>query len=236
MVQQRYSLCLSLVLLLAWSEMAPAQKLHREQNQPSPRVGLITRIVHLLPSAWAEEMHLDAQQQQQIRKLEQEFDQKRQQILFKTAAHVVGIVQSLQKEEQREAAPVLAIVHDITGGLLDARRIRVAYDKKLLAVLNEEQKEQYLELKERGPEQRRERRLARQAVRGGTVETGPWLLFSTETQRQLHLTPEQKQKLTALRQEMEQKLQDVLTQEQQKRFEELEGSGGRKKRSVLEQD
>jgi Spy/CpxP family protein refolding chaperone len=220
-------------MLLALAGTAQAQK-GQERNKERSRSGLFARIIELLPQDFADELNLDAQQRKKIQELEEEFDQRRTQALIKSAMQVAGIINGLQKEDNREAAPILAIAHEVTGGLLDERRLRVEYEKKMLALFNDEQREKYAELKERGPEERRERRLARQEDRGTSREAGPWQLLSPEVQRQLHLRPEQKQKLAELRREMERQLRDVLTEDQQKKFDELKASGRTKKGSARE--
>jgi hypothetical protein len=231
MIRIRCYTVASLAMVLALAGTAQAQK-EQERNKLRPRSGLFARIIELLPQDFADELNLDAQQRQKIQGLQEEFDQRRTQALIRSAMQVAGLINGLQKEDNREAAPVLAIAHEVTGGLLDERRLRVEYEKRMLALFNDEQREKYAELKERGPEERRERRLARQEGRGTSVGTGPWQLLSPPVQRELHLNPEQKQKLADLRREMERQFRDVLTEDQQKRFDELEESGRTKKGSA----
>jgi Spy/CpxP family protein refolding chaperone len=225
---------MSLALVLALVGTTRAQKAIPQRDEEPTRPGLVTRIVELLPSAYADQLNLDAQQRQKINELEKEYTQKRKQALVLAVAQVVGIVEDLQRADHREDAPVLSIVHEVTGGLLAERRIRVEYERKLLALLNDEQKQHYAELEARGPEERRARRLARQETRGTRAEAGPWAIFSPEMQQKLHLTPEQKHQLSDLHREVEKQLHRVLTEEQQKRYEELHSKERAEKPSALD--
>lgn len=233
MVRVRYYMWGSLGLVLILVGTAHAQK-RQERSESKPPSGLFARIIELLPQDFADELNLDAQQRQKIQQLEEEFDQRRKQTLIRSAVQVAGILSSLQRQENREAAPILAVAHEVTGGLLDERRLRVEYEKRILALLNDEQRQRYAELKEGGPQERRGRRLGRQENHGTSAETGPVKLLSPEVQQQLHLSREQKQKLADLRREMERQLRDVLTDDQQKRFEQLRENDRTKKESTPE--
>src|SRR5262245_23276117 len=112
---------LSLLLLLPWTSAT------QEKNEQQ-RFGPIARAVHLMPPAFAAELELTADQRDQIKKLDQEFKGKRRDALTRTAVKVMAIVEGMQEQDDdRELAPVLAICHEITGGLLESRRTRMAY-------------------------------------------------------------------------------------------------------------
>jgi Spy/CpxP family protein refolding chaperone len=181
--------------------------------------GLIARMVHLMPPAFAEELDLNPQQEKQIAGLETEFRKKRQEILIQTGFQVFQIIDNLgEEEEKREPAPVLAIAHEITGGLLECRRMRAGYEKKMLALLNPEQREQFVDLKEQ-PVFGREAREGREG-RGGELHP-----LSPRVERSLDLTEEQRKQLAGMRQQWQTQFRNLLTQEQRERWERMTRAG-----------
>jgi hypothetical protein len=206
-----------LLLLLPW--ISPAQEKNETRKETrkteQQRDGLIARAVHLMPSGFAVKLNLTADQRGQIEKLDQEFKAQRREALTKTAFKVMALVESLQEEEDRELAPVLAICHEITGGLLESRRTRMAYEQKMLSFLDEDQKEQFARLKEMGPHERRQQRLAADGGEGADFR----LIPSSKRLEGLQLTEEQKKKVLELRQEMETRFRNLLTAEQKQHFD-----------------
>jgi Spy/CpxP family protein refolding chaperone len=180
-----------------------------------PRDGLIVRLLHLMPPGCAEELELTAEQRRQIAQLEREFQPKRREALLKAVGHVVSIVDSITNDrgEQRETAPVLAILHEVTGGLLESRHLRADYEQKMLGLLDDEQRERYAEFKERGPRERRERRQAREWA-GKRIVHEERLLASPRADRRLQLTSKQKQQVADLQREWDTKMRSILTPEQ----------------------
>ena len=75
-------------------------------------------------------MKLTTEQQGQIQKLDQEFKNKRIQAAMQTVMRVMAIIESLESDDaDKETAPILALSHEITGGLLETRRTRIGYEK-----------------------------------------------------------------------------------------------------------
>lgn len=201
----------------------------RDREDGRERPGLFPRLLHLLPPGYAQELNLSEEQRKQVEKLESSFNAKRQAILMRSVLTLSGILQSLEgKEDQREPAPVLAIAHEVTGALLYMRRERAASEKKLLAILEPEQKQRYHALKERGPRDRDDRLGGRRDE--GVRRAG---FLSTETQQKLNLTPEQRKKLQELRKEFEGRARGILTTEQQ---QQLERAIGRPQREGSERE
>jgi hypothetical protein len=126
--------------LLAGDAKEAAKKSRRES-------GLLVRLMHLMPPAFAQELNLSAQQQKDVSALDAEFRAKRRDILIQSVIKIWTIIESLSAEdEKREPAPVLAIAHEVTGGLLNMRRTRAAYEQKMLALFSDEQREQFTSL------------------------------------------------------------------------------------------
>ena len=173
--------------------------------------GLIARMVHLMPPAFAEHLDLDAQQQKTISGLETEFRKKRQEILIQTGFKVFNIIDNLgEAEEEREPAPVLAIAHEVTGGLLQSRRLRFSFEKKVFAVLSPEQKEEFIDLKEQ-PVLRRE-------ARGEDDFLKP---LSRRLERSLDLTDEQRKQFAQMHEQWQTQFRNLLTQEQRQRWDRM---------------
>ena len=208
-----------LVLLLPW--IGTAQEKGKVRSGDQDRDGLIARAVHLMPPGFAAALDLTSEQRGQVRKLDQEFKEKRRAALTKTAVKVMEIVESMEEEEDGELAPVLAICHEITGGLLESRRSRMAYEQKMPGLLDDRQKDLFSRLKEMGPREWRQLRLA-----GGSEEAE----LPLNRLEHLQLTEEQKKKLVELRKEMQTRLRDILTEEQKRRLDESRDDRGRSRK------
>jgi Spy/CpxP family protein refolding chaperone len=173
------------------------------------RDGVVGRILHLMPPAFTADLRLTEEQRDQIQKLEQEFNSKRLGSLMKTVSRVMAIVDSMDAGEgDKEVAPVLALCHEITGGLLESRRSHMLYEKKMMTLLNADQQAKFTALKEHGP------RLL--AERQGVTRS----LHFYPSQEGLQLTDQQKQKVGELQREMETRFRELLTEEQRRHFDE----------------
>jgi Spy/CpxP family protein refolding chaperone len=206
----------------ALGQRAPGRLLPGERRAERSRGdGFFARMAHLMPPAFAHELNLDPEQEKQISALETEFRKKRQEILIQTGFQVFAIIDNLgEEEEQREPAPVLAIAHEITGGLLESRRLRAGFEKKMLALLNPEQREQFIDLKEQPLFGRQAREDDRERRGGGELHP-----LSPRVQRSLDLTDEQRKQLVEMRQQWDTQFRNLLTQEQRERWERLTRSG-----------
>jgi Spy/CpxP family protein refolding chaperone len=203
------ALHLSLGLSLFVVSVSPAlgQEARRSRTRGD---GMIARLIHLMPPAFADELNLDAEQKQKIGGLETEFRKKRQEILVQTGIQVYSIIEKLGEEEDAEPAPVLAIAHQITGGLLESRRLRAGFEKKMLALLNAQQREEFIDLKERPV-------LGREARSRGEI----WQPLSPRVERSLDLTEEQRKQLAELRKQWEGQFRNLLTDQQRNRLERM---------------
>lgn len=162
--------------------------------------GFIVRLTSLVPPSVKRELQLNKEQTMQLQILEEEFKQKRMATVFKTAVSIAGIVDSKKGAKDQEPAPVLAIAHEVTGGLLELRRTRVRYEQQVAKFLDEKQKRIYEEVRER-PRDRR----VRDAHEDG---------FES-----LDLSAEQRKQVEMIRQEYVQRLREVLTPEQRQRLD-----------------
>jgi Spy/CpxP family protein refolding chaperone len=182
------------------------QKKDRDEGK-KVRDGVVSRVVHLMPPAFAAELKLTAEQSGQVAKIEQEFKDARVKSMMGSVSRIIAIVEDLDDlGEDKEVAPVLALAHEITGGLLESRRLRVHYEKKMCALLNADQQTKFAQLKERRP-----------GLRGEAT----YHFYPPDGHERLRLTDEQKQKLRALQTDLETKLRDFLTEEQRKIYDQI---------------
>jgi Spy/CpxP family protein refolding chaperone len=172
--------------------------------------GLIARTIHLLPPAIAAELNLKPEQKAQIQRIEEEYRNKRREAILDAAGKVMTIVDGVQDGGDFESAPTLAICHEITGGLLQSRRARIAYEKKMLAVLDDRQKDEFARLKNMGPLRPR---------RANPIEEAEPRFSVTKRAEALNLTDEQKTKLAEMQREMENRFRELLTPEQRQRLD-----------------
>jgi Spy/CpxP family protein refolding chaperone len=211
MIPRRCSILVLGLALTLFASRGMAQDKKPKIDKDKERDGLIARVLNLMPPGYAAELNLTAEQRGQIQKLEQEFKTQRVASLMKTAGKVMAIVEGMDADEgDRELAPILALTHEITGGLLESRRTRLSYEKKMVALLNADQQAKFAHLKELRPRDRRD--LAGQAVGGTTFH----FYYTPQGQEKLQLTDEQKRKLGELQKEMENQLRTLLTEEQRR--------------------
>lgn len=172
--------------------------------------GLLARTIHLLPPAIAAELNLKPEQKAQIQRIEEEYRNKRREAILDAAGKVMTIIDGIQEGGDFESAPTLAICHEITGGLLQSRRARIAYEKKMLAVLDDRQKDEFARLKNMGPLRPR---------RANPIEEAEPRFSVAKRAEALNLTDEQKTKLAEMQREMENRFREMLTPEQRQQFD-----------------
>lgn len=135
---------LALSLVLIFPAATPAQ----ETACTSKPHGLGTTIWYLVPPEIIPDLKLTSEQARQVRQLEKEFTQQRRETMLRAVLKIVFIVENSGTEDEgAEPAPVLAVAHEVTGALLQLERARVGFEKKVLALLDMEQKETYRKLK-----------------------------------------------------------------------------------------
>jgi hypothetical protein len=181
----------------------------------------VTRGGLLLPADLEADLKLDDVQRVKIRQLEAEFKQRRQGSVMMTGLKMKALFDRLDEGEAREAMPVLTIANEVTGVLMKMRQARLDYEKKLMAVLNDEQRAKYAAWLERSP---REKRLERKAKRKERSDARPL----PDLERELQLSPEQHRKLAELDREWERRFRQLLTEEQRRRYDELLRGGENK--------
>jgi len=180
-------------------------------DEPRPVFGGL-----LVPRAVPDELNLSDEQRQKVRQLQQDCATKNKLALAGTALKVARLIDSLRRDDGAEPAPGLAIAHEITGGLLQARRNCAGCEHQVLAVLDDVQKRALVEVPERRPLTRRQQRLVARAGDAAPV-------LAPDVQRQLRLDAAQERKIAALREEMDAKVRALLTDEQRRKLDEING-------------
>jgi len=168
----------------------------------------------LLPAKLEADLNLSDAQREKIHKLEAEFKQRRQGGVMMTGLKMKALFDRLDDGDAREAAPVLTIANEVSGVLLKMRQTRLEYEKKVMAVLNDDQRAKYTAWRDRSP---REKRIERKA-KGNDRGAGRPL---PDLDRELQLTPEQHRKLAEMDREWEHRLRQLLSEEQRRRYDEL---------------
>ncbi len=186
------------------------------KSAPAKRTGI------LVPARLEAELKLTDEQREQIAKIEAAFKQRRQGALMMTALKMKGLFDRIDQDDPREAMPVLTIANEVTGTLAKMRQTRLEYEKKVLAVLTEDQKARYLAWRERSPREKRLERKAKRLERG--EPRGPL----PDLDKELQLTPEQHKQLAEMEREWEARFRRLLTEDQRKRYDELSGRGSGK--------
>jgi hypothetical protein len=205
--------CLAVTLALV--SLGSAGLTGQEGPKPGAKAGVpVTKGGILLPPAIEAELRLDDVQRAKVRMLEAEFKQRRQGGVMMTGLRMKALFDRLDDGNAREAMPVLTIANEVTGVLMKMRQARLDYEKKVMAVLNDEQRAKYAAWLERSP---REKRLERKAKRIDRGEARPL----PDLDRELQLTPEQHRKLAEMDREWEQRFRKLLTEEQRRRYDEL---------------
>jgi Spy/CpxP family protein refolding chaperone len=188
-------------------------------RQPRPaiapvRVAVFQRGGHLLPPAIVDKLELTAEQKEKLAKLEKEFAEKQQKVQN-------DLRDLITKARQNGTTPDQKTLRGLSQKI---SKLRQDYQKKADGLLTKEQQKKVQEA--------RKQPLVRPALARG-IFNRPGALFTPYAQRQLNLTDAQKKKLAALQAEMDKKAQEILTKEQQKKFEQLKkqpargvGAGG----------
>ncbi len=155
----------------------------------------------LVSAELQEQLKLTPEQKDKIGKLNAEYTDKTKPIndkLKEAREKGVGF------EEQREQFQEL-------------QKVRTEYSDKVKALLNDEQKKAFDEANQR----RRGGPGGPGGPGGGFGRPAETSLFSSDVQEKLGLSAEQKEKLTNLKKEMDEKSLNVLTAEQKTKWEEL---------------
>jgi hypothetical protein len=181
----------------------------------APRQGGKASGGQLLPESLAAELKLNDEQRDKISKLEADFKQRRQGALFMTGLKMKGLFDRLDQDDARAAMPVLTIANEVTGALVKMRQTRLEFEKRVMDVLDEQQRAAYAAWLRRSP---REKRAERKALR---AEMRPL----PDLDKELQLTPEQHRKLAEMEREWEQRFRKLLTEEQRRRYDELMRNG-----------
>jgi hypothetical protein len=116
---------------------------------------------------------------------------------------------AMKQARQANDQPALRkAAEDLRGLVKGVRDTRTEYDGKLAAILNDNQKKQLAEVKRSRP--------GGAAARPAAVN-----LLRADVQKKLNVTPEQKQRMQKLQEDLQKALQAVLTDEQKKQYEEM---------------
>ncbi|MBY0528129.1 MAG: Spy/CpxP family protein refolding chaperone [Gemmataceae bacterium] len=168
----------------------------------------------LLSAEAMEKLKLSSEQKEKITKLVKDFEDKSKDLTGKIREDLQKAIQDKDKDAIKSAAEKMRDVREQAG------KLRTEFEGKLTGLLTDEQKKKFEEIKKEQPQPR---------PFGGKPQPGnrpgPGQLLPPELQDELKLTSEQKEKIAKLQKELEGKLNDVLTDEQKKKLEELKKGG-----------
>lgn len=209
-LQRMWVLMLGFGLVIA-PAIGPAQEKGKgEKSKGEKGDSLLGRVIYLVPPTMAKELNLSEEQRREILKLEGSFRSKRTESMVGSVSRVMSIIDSLDDEDDnKEPTPVLALCHEITGGLLEARRLRLAYEKKANALLNPEQQRRFAQLRDRN---------GQLFPRSDGKTT--FHFYPPHDADRLQLNDQQKQRLQELHREMEAKFRELLNEQQRKILDE----------------
>lgn len=206
------AVCLAVTLALVSLGSAGPQA--GDAPKDGAKAAPVTRGGLLLPANLEAELKLDDAQRAKVRQIEAEFKQRRQGAVMMTGLKMKALFDRLDDDNARAATPVLTIANEVTGVLLKMRQTRLDCEKKLMAVLNDEQRAKYAAWLDRSPREKRAERKAKRNERGAARPL-------PDLDAELQLTPEQLRKLAEMDREWEHRFRKLLTEEQRRRYDEL---------------
>jgi Spy/CpxP family protein refolding chaperone len=120
---------------------------------PAPqRTPLLQRLGQLLPPEVADKLHLTDEQKKQVAKLQDEFSEKRAALLGEVPEEAGKALDEIKKARDNGEKPKLGqAAMPVVGKLLQVRQLRDDYDKKVRALLTDEQKKTLDELTRERP-------------------------------------------------------------------------------------
>jgi Spy/CpxP family protein refolding chaperone len=220
--------------LLVVSTAAAQREQRRDQprrgDQPGQRFsGGMPVIGRILSDDVLEKLKLTDEQKKKVEQIQNELQDKFQEATAKLREDIQKAFQNMDREARRQATEQMREVME------KAQKIREEFMAKVTAILNEEQKKKFEELKRDLPS------FGSGAFRGfgqpppfgrpgpgqppfgrfGPPELAKKDLTSTEVQQRLGLSTKQKEKLARLQKKFEEKSLAVLTEEQKKKYEEI---------------
>jgi Spy/CpxP family protein refolding chaperone len=113
----------------------------------------------LIPAPLVDDLKLDAEQKKKIDELEAEFRSKRSAAMMMAMLKIKTLMDKIERDE--EPAPALAITSAITNQMLDLKRNRTTYEKKVSEVLTDEQRRKWEAWKKLKPKEKKERDMSR---------------------------------------------------------------------------
>jgi hypothetical protein len=127
----------------------------RDRGRDRQRTPLLQRQGQLLPPEVAENLQLTEEQKKQVVKLQDEFSEKRGTLLGEVPEEVGKAAEEIKKARENGEKPKLApALMPLASKLLQVRQLREEYDKKVRAVLTDEQKKTLDELTRERPRRR----------------------------------------------------------------------------------
>jgi hypothetical protein len=148
------------LLLVVAASARGADDRERPRVRDRQRTPLLQRLGQLLPPEVAEKLQLTEEQKKQIAKLQDEFSEKRGTLLGEVPEEAGKAAEEIKKARENGEKPKLApAVMPLVGKLLEVRQLREEYDKKVRAVLTDEQQKILDELTRDRPRRRLRDRL-----------------------------------------------------------------------------
>jgi Spy/CpxP family protein refolding chaperone len=205
---------LPLAFALAAQSVRAQDKPKPPDRPPGPGSGPFPAMRPLLTPGTADKLGLNAKQKEEIDKLQKELGDKQREAFTKLRE----AYEKAMKDGNKEA---LSKVQEQAKEMMQAmQKQHQEAEAKLKDILNEEQQKKYEQLKKAAPFG------FPGGPPGGGFPMGSYRMFPGQVlpppvQDMLKLTAEQKEKINRIQKEAEDKIMEVLTEDQKKRIEDL---------------
>lgn len=172
----------------------------------------------LLPAGATDKLKLSTEQKEKVEKIVKEFEEKNKDLTGKAREDFQKAIQNKDKDAIKTAATQMREVRE------KAEKLRGEYLEKVAGLLTNEQKKTLEDVKKEQPGAGRPnvQPFGRPGAGGARA---PGQVLPAQLQDELKLTAEQKEKIAKLQKEIEAKVNEVLTEEQKKKLEELKKAG-----------
>jgi Spy/CpxP family protein refolding chaperone len=197
----------------------PADADGKRKRLEAAQFGRFGQPQPLLPSGAADKLKLTAEQKDKVAQLEKEFETKQKEIGGKLREEIQKAIQNKDREAVKNAFTQMREVRE------KEEKLREEYQDKVAALLTADQKKTFEEVKKEQPGRRPFGGQFPPFGRPGAGQA-PGKVLPDAVQEKLGLSADQKDKISRLQKELEDKIMEVLTPDQKKKLEELKKEQG----------